>query len=194
MYTLYTDKSEDFKCNIDVEGAKISDTQARLVLKNDTLNLMFEGKVSSDGTCVIPIKKLKNVLAEGTKGDVKLEVIAEDTYFTPWEDEFEVKTNKKVTVEVANDTTKSTIKESKIDIKVDIPRKVEKTSTKTTKKNHGKILSELLNKNGVTISNLKENTLKVNNLVEKYVKKFDVKENPSTLINQIIENLTKTQK
>jgi len=189
MYTLYTDKGEDFKCNIGVEGAKISDTQARLVLKNDNLNLLFEGKVSSDGTCTIPIKKLKNVLEEGTTGEIKLEVIAEDTYFTPWEDEFEVKTNKKVTVEVANDTTKASIKETKININVDVPQKVKKTPSKTTKKNHGKILSELLSKNGVTISNLKENTLKINNLVGKYVKKFDVKEDPSTLINQIIENL-----
>ena len=191
MYTLYTDKGEDFKCNIGVEGAKISDTQARLVLKNDNINLLFEGKVSSDGTCTIPIKKLKNILEEGTTGEIKLEVIAEDTYFTPWEDEFEVKTNKRVTVEVANDTTKSSIKETKININVDVPQKVKKTPNKPTNKNHGKILSELLTKNGVTLNNLKENTLKVNNLVEKYVRKFDVKEDPSTLINQIIENLTK---
>jgi len=200
MYTLYTDKGEDFKCNIGVEGAKISDTKARLVLKNDNLNLLFEGKVLSDGTCVIPIKKLKNILDEGTTGEISLEVIAEDTFFTPWEDEFEVKTNKKITVEVANDTTKSTLKESKIDIKVSIPEKSiyskviksNKTQDKDNK-NHGKIISELLSKKGVNIYNLKNNISTINSLVEGYIKKFDVKEPSTTLINQIIENLTQNQ-
>lgn len=189
MYTLYTDKGEDFKCNIGVEGAKISNTQARLVLKSDNINLLFEGKVSSDGTCTIPIKRLKDVLEEGTKGDIKLEVIAEDTFFTPWEDKFEVKTNKKVTVEVANDTSKSPIKESKVNIKVDIPTPT-KQPVQKTEKNHGKILSELLVKHGVTLKNLPKNTLKVNNITEKYIKKFGVKEDPQHLIEQILKYLT----
>ena len=153
MYTLYTDRGEDFKCNIGVEGAKISETDARLVLKNDNLNLLFEGKVSSDGTCTIPIKKLKNVLEEGTTGEITLEVITEDTFFVPWTDEFEVKTNKKITVEVAGDSSKSTLKESRVEVMVDIPKqKLQPKSNPTRKdKNHGRVISEILQKKGVNI-------------------------------------------
>ena len=123
MYTLYTDKSEDFKCNIGVEGADISKTTARLVLENNNVNLMFEGTVDKSGNCIIPIKKLKNILPEGIEGRMKLEVVADDTFFSPWEDSFLVKVNKRVTVEVANDTRKSTIKETKIKVQVSEQKK-----------------------------------------------------------------------
>jgi hypothetical protein len=193
MYTLYTDKSEDFKCNIGVEGANISDTQARLVLKSDTINLMFEGKVSSNGDCTIPIKKLKKLLSEGTTGDIKLEVIAEDTFFSPWEDEFEVKTNKKVTVEVQNGNAKETIKESRIRVKVTAPQKV--TQPKHVEKaslsevNHGHILAQLLGKKGINLDNLTENVSTVSNLTEKYINKYKVKESQDSLITEIINQL-----
>lgn len=193
MYTLYTDKGEDFKCNIDVEGAKLSDTQARLVLKNKDLNLLFEGKISSDGSCLIPIKKLKDVLEEGTKGDMKLEVIAEGTYFSPWEDEFEVKTNKKVTVEVANDPTKTPIKENKIGVKVRVPSKTYSSMKEKPQTSHGKVISELLQKKGININNLDKKSNEVNVLIEKYISKFNINEDPKHLIEQIIENLTKNK-
>ena len=80
MYTLYTDKSEDFKCNIGVEGADITNTHARLVLENSTMNILFEGKVNKSGDCVIPIKKLKHILPEGVGGKLKLEVKCILTY------------------------------------------------------------------------------------------------------------------
>ena len=117
MYTLYTDKIENFKCSIDVEGASLSETDVRLVLQSDKLNLLYEGTIDANGTCNIPIDKLKNILKEGTEGTMRLEVIAEDTFFSPWEDSFTVETNKKVTVEVLS-STKSPIKESAIKVKV----------------------------------------------------------------------------
>lgn len=186
MYTLYTDKTEDFKCNIGVEGAKISDTKARLVLKNNTVDLLFEGKVHSDGTCVVPIKKLKNILEEGTEGNIRLEVIAEDTFFSPWEDEFTVKTNKKVTVEVANKTTENVIRENKISIDVDINSQQET--------NHGKVIADLLLENNITLLNLKDNIKTVQKVVEIYTKKHQIKAESNIIIDQIIENLTKTLK
>ena len=48
---------------------------------------------------------------------LKLEVIAEDTYFTPWESNFEVDTAKKVQVEVKSQQG-NIIKEGKPSIKV----------------------------------------------------------------------------
>lgn len=195
MYTLYIDKSEDFKCNIDVQGASLTNTFARLVLENKNINLLFEGTVSKDGTCIIPIKKLKNILPEGTEGKMKLEVVADDTYFSPWEDDFSVKVNKRVTVEVANDS-RETIKENKINVQIsglEKRNKIEKPKSKvikeTVKKSHSKVISEVLGKHGVTLDNINEHHNKVQKLVQSYIKKHNIKEDIKLLMNEIIINL-----
>ena len=78
MYTFYTDKQEVFECNLDLEGAKLIDSKARLVLESENYNLLFYGKINENGKCEIPVKRLKNLLSEMDSGKVKLEVIAED--------------------------------------------------------------------------------------------------------------------
>lgn len=190
MYTLYTDKSENFKCNIGVEGANISQTQARLVLENKDLNLLFEGKINSDGSCVIPIKQLKNILQEGSKGKMRLEVIAEDTFFSPWEDDFNVKTNKKVTVEVESDDSKQQIKETQIRVEVIKPDNIKSNNSKT-KPSHGKLISELLNRKGIRLNNINnEAKLKVaTNLIEKYIRRYNVEADTKYLMTEILDNL-----
>jgi hypothetical protein len=97
-FAVYKDKTESFSCDVSVEGAKISETKARLILESDDWTLMFEGDIDRNGKCNIPIKKL-NILEEGSVGKIRLEVIAENTVFTPWEDDFKVKVSKKVTVQ-----------------------------------------------------------------------------------------------
>jgi hypothetical protein len=99
FYAVYKDKSENFSCDVLVEGASINDTQARLILESDDWTLMFEGDIDRNGKCTIPIKKL-NILNEGTMGRIRLEVIADNTVFIPWEDDFKVKMSKRVTVQV----------------------------------------------------------------------------------------------
>ena len=96
-YKVYNDKSETFSCDIELEGANLKDTEVRLILESDNWNLMFPGEIDSSGKVTIPIRKL-NLFEEGTKGKIKMEVIAEGTVFTPWEDTFEVKMSKKVMV------------------------------------------------------------------------------------------------
>lgn len=194
MYTLYTDKSEDFKCNIGVEGADITNTHARLVLENSTMNILFEGRVDKNGDCVIPIKKLKHILPEGVEGNLKLEVIADDTYFSPWEDNFIVKVNKRVTVEVTNDTRKNKIEENKINIQVTGINSPKKQAPKKTvqvqrKKTHSEIMSEILDKKGITLSNFSKNINTVQPLVEKYIRRYKVNQSPDSLLNEIIINL-----
>lgn len=193
MYTLYTDKSEDFKCNIGVEGADITNTHARLVLENSTMNILFEGKVNKNGDCVIPIKKLKHILPEGVEGKLKLEVIADDTYFSPWEDNFIVKVNKRVTVEVANDTRKNKIEENKINIQVtgiNSPKQTPKKTVKVErKKTHSDIMAEILDKKGVTLSNFSKHIHTIQPLVEKYIKRYKVNQSADSLLNEIIINL-----
>ena len=45
---------------------------------------------------IIPIKKLRGLLDESIKGSMKLEVIAEDVYFQPWQSEFVVETARRI--------------------------------------------------------------------------------------------------
>ena len=102
MYKLYTDKTELFECTIKLEGASISKSKVRLVVESTDLNLLFPGKIDTDGKCTIPVSKLKGLLDENTQGNIKLEVIADDVYFTPWESNFIIETSKKLTVEVTS--------------------------------------------------------------------------------------------
>ena len=106
MYKLFTDKSELFECDIKIEGSSISKSKARLVVETNDYSLMFNGKISSDGKCQIPIRKLKGLIDENSKGNIRLEVIAEDTYFTPWKSNFEISASKKVTVEIKSQSNK----------------------------------------------------------------------------------------
>ena len=116
MYKLFTDKSELFECDIKLQGASLKKSKARLVVETQDYSLMFNGSISKGGKCEIPIRKLKGLIDEDTTGNIRLEVIAEDTFFTPWESDFEVETSKKVTVEVKSQTTKKPIIEAKVKI------------------------------------------------------------------------------
>ena len=62
---------------------------------------MFKGSIQSNGECEVIIPKTKNFLSEGSIGSMRLEVIADDVYFEPWASDFSVVTNKKVTVQIA---------------------------------------------------------------------------------------------
>lgn len=181
MYTFYTDKTEIFECNISLQGAKLTDSKARLILESDDYNLVFYGQITKDGKCTIPVKKLKSVLSENTKGKVKLEVIAEDTYFEPWSDEFDVETSKKVQVEVKSSSKKPIVESAEKKIKVTVNNNLD---------NITKEFISLLNRGKITIFNLKENKQLVNKigslLVEKH--KLNEKDIP-LLINNVIQKL-----
>ena len=118
MYTLFTDKTELFECDIKLQGASLNKSRARLVVETPEYSLLFKGIINSKGKCEIPIRKLKGLIDENTKGNIRLEVIAEDTYFTPWESDFEVETSKKVTVEVKSQQNKKPILETKVKVKL----------------------------------------------------------------------------
>ena len=57
------------------------------------------------------------MLKEG--GEMKLEVIADDMYFNPWNSNFELKKSKNITVEVKQPTT-NVIKENKAKVIVNV--------------------------------------------------------------------------
>jgi hypothetical protein len=100
-YNLYTDKANKFNCNIEIEGTSLAKSKVRLVIETDEMSYMFNGKIENTGICEVNIPKTKHFLPEGTKGNMRLEVIADDVYFEPWSSDFNVKTNKKVNVVVA---------------------------------------------------------------------------------------------
>jgi hypothetical protein len=98
MYPLYSDKPNLFECQIQLEGCSLNDASARLIIESNQNSLVFTGEIDNNGACLIPVKKLKGLVSEN--GEMKLEVIADDMYFSPWESEYQLKQSKKVTVEV----------------------------------------------------------------------------------------------
>ena len=116
MYTLYSDKKNIFECDIQLEGASLSQAFARVIIEGDDLNLIFNGTINNDGYCKIEMPKL-NVM-EGN-GNMKLEVIADDMYFNPWDSSYELKKSKSVKVEVRQ-PTQDVITETKAKVKVNV--------------------------------------------------------------------------
>ena len=184
MYKLFTDKSELFECDIKLEGASLSKSKARLVVETSDYSLLFDGSISSNGKCEIPIRKLKGLIDENTTGNIRLEVIAEDTYFTPWESDFEVDASKKVTVEVKSQQTKKPILETKVKVKV----KNEKPTI--TEKQHVINLFKLLIKEDINVDNISFKRNELNNIVATYLKENTVK-NTGKVIDGVLKVLEK---
>jgi hypothetical protein len=97
LYKIFRDKEENFTCEIEVDGANLENTNVRLMFETKDWNIFIDGTIDSNGNVKIPIKKM-SIFNEGVKGSIRMEVIADNTLFIPWEDEFEVKMSKKVTL------------------------------------------------------------------------------------------------
>ena len=127
MYTLYSDKKNIFECDIQLEGASLSQAFARVIIEGDGLNLVFNGTITNDGYCKIEMPKL-NVM-EGN-GNMKLEVIADDMYFNPWDSSYELKKSKSIKVEVRQ-PTQDVITETKAKVKVNVVNEQKEVKTPT---------------------------------------------------------------
>ena len=135
-YKLYTDKANKFNCNIEVEGTSLAKSQVRLVIESDEMTYMFKGSIQSNGECEVTIPKTKSFLSEGTIGNMRLEVIADDVYFEPWSSDFSVATNKKVTVQIAEQ------EEDKPKMKVQVAEKKEEPKVEKPKVQESKIVKK----------------------------------------------------
>ena len=184
MYKLFTDKTELFECSISLEGASLKKSKARLVVETQDYSLLFDGTISKGGKCEIPIRKLKGLIDEDTTGNIRLEVIAEDTYFTPWESDFEVDASKKVTVEVKSQTTKKPIVETKVKVEVKNERPT------NTEKEHVVNLLKLLIKEDINIDNISYKRNKLNNIVATYLKENTVN-NTNKVMGGVLRYLEK---
>lgn len=182
MYKLFTDKAEIFECDIKLEGASLSQSKARLIVETNDYSLMFNGSIDSSGKCAIPIRKLKGLVDESTSGNIRLEVIAEDTLFTPWESDFEIAASKKVTVEVKSQNSKP-ILETKVKVSV-------KKEITLTERDHVVNLFKLLINEDINIDNISIKRNKLNNIVGTYLKGKDIND-PNKIIGGVIKALSK---
>ena len=183
MYKLYTDKQETFECDLYLEGADLKNSSARILVETKDLTLLFPGKINEDGYCKVPIKKLKGLLDEKTEGNIKLEVIAEDTLIEPWQSEFVVETSKKVTVEVKSQGNKKPIRESsKPQVKI------------KNVKNHFNPINEMtkiLKNKGITLSKVIQNKKTIAPILENYSTKVNYKGGTKKFIKEVINKLSK---
>ena len=189
MYKLFTDKTELFECDIKLEGASLKDSQARLLIESENLNLIFKGTITSDGKCTIPVRKLKGLLDEDISGDIKLEVIAEDTYFVPWESKFTVDTSKKITVEVKSQQSTDVLMESKPKVSVS---KVKNDVISLHEREHIIKILRLLIKEDINLKNLSIKKDKLNNIIGTYLQKNDITSfQKEPIIEGVLKGLSK---
>ena len=172
MYKLYTDKIENFEAKIKLEGASLKKSTARLVIESEDFDLMFKGTISKSGKVKIPVKRLRGLLDENIRGNLKLEIIAEDTYFIPWESKFEIETKKKVTVEVKSQT-KPLLESTKPRVRVN---RVKKGKITVSERQHVINIMKLLIKENINIKNLKMRKNKLNNIIAVYQQKNPINE------------------
>ena len=183
-YKLYTDKQETFECDLFLEGADLKNSSARILVETKDLTLLFPGTITKDGNCKVHIKKLKGLLDEKTEGNIKLEVIAEDTLIEPWQSNFVVSTSKKVTVEVKSQGNKKPIKEvsSKPQVKI------------KNIKNHSNPINEIvefLKENNITLQKVLKDKKRIVSILENYSNKIEYKGGTKKFIREVIKKLPK---
>jgi len=172
-YKLYLDKNNTFECDIQLHGASINNSFARVILESKDISYIFSGSIDGEGHCSVDINKLKNLFKNNDIGTMKLEVIAEDIYFNPWNSEFLIDQSKKAEV---------VIKEQKEDVKpiinvsVKIPQKsiIEPIPTK-----------EIVNET------IKNPTVPTNKKIDRYESKKDTHHNDNIFTLQDLKKILK---
>ena len=191
MYKLFTDKTEVFECDIKLSGASLDKSNVRLVVESDQVNLLFKGKIDSNGKCKVPVKRLSGLLGESTTGTLRLEVIADDTFFTPWESDFIVETSKKVTVEVKSQNKNQIVETKKPQMKV-IGIKNNPASKQISESRHILNIMKMMVKENITLKNIPKKKNTINKIIESYIKQNPLTESKQKrIINGIVKVLSK---
>ncbi len=108
MLKFNKNKKQTFECKVEIEGADYTKTRPRLVLSptGDNKHIFFEGKIDA-GTC-------KVIIPEGLEiarnGEVVLEVLVDNTMFTPWKSTYEMLVESVKVNEVAIKKNEPTVK------------------------------------------------------------------------------------
>ena len=170
MYRLFLDKENNFECNIKIQGAPIDKTVVRLVVESSSGNVIYPGKINSDGICSVKVHNLKTFLNESSTGNIKLEVIADNTYFVPWTSEYVTDVDKKVEVSFNKDK-KEDIEEQKTILveEVQVNKQEIKSITKKDILRESKDIVKILLKNNInTVKKIHENKTKVIRLIKEH--------------------------
>ena len=166
QYKVYTDKQENFICEINLTGASLTNAKSRIIVSSDVVNIMFEGKVDSSGKCTVPIKKLQGLLPEGTTGDIK----------------FIVEASKKITVEVKSQS-QEVIQESKPKMEVIV---------ETDKKTHVVNILREIKKQKITLKNIDQKRDDLTEIITNYQSSFTLTEQEkSYIISKVLKALEK---
>lgn len=182
-FTVYTDKATEFDFKVEIEGASLSDARARLVFENvQDGNYVLDGKVNKDGTAFVSIPKLKGLLEDNHAGNMRLEMIVEDSFFEPWSGTYNVKASKKVMVSETSADRPKPVEPSKPRMKITI-----NSANKSPYDLHIESVAESLIDEGITPKTLlkKRNKSYLFTLVEAEFNK-DMKELDSKVILQDI--------
>ena len=123
-------------------------------------------------------------MGENTTGDIKLEVIAEDTLIEPWQSDFVVETAKKVTVEVKSQ------KESKPQIKESTKPQVKVKSVKNYTNPVNQMVNVLI-KNDITINEVLQNKQKIAPILKNYANTINYQGGTQKFIKKVINKLAK---
>jgi len=115
MYKLLKDKSNEFQCEIKLEGTSANGAKVRLFLEADGCEYSFNGQINGD-KCTVAMGKLKKFQNLLEHGKIRLEIVADDTLFTPYESTYQLEEERKVTVEVVQPDT--TAKKPMVEVKV----------------------------------------------------------------------------
>ena len=189
MYKLYTDKTETLEAKVKVTGAPTGKIRCRLFAESDQWTLSFSGNVSKDGTCRVDIPAVSHILKEGQSGKLFLEVIADDTVFTVWEDSFIVEVHKSVKLESV-EIKQSTDNKPKVSI---VESKVKKDKFNTLP--ISRKLCKFLLKENIDIKELKNRKLETALIVGGFLENNNIpQEHYSSVITESVNILSKIKK
>ena len=168
-YILYTDRKENFSCDIALEGAKLNESLARIILETKDINYVFNGSIDASGKCEIPIRALKGLMDVRDSGNMVLEVVADDTYFRPWESNFIVDAHTKLEVKINEQSQPAKPKiQVSVNSKKDIIKEEKPKPKKITIAEAVKDMSNILGKNKISKKNFNKNKTKAQKLFVEY--------------------------
>jgi hypothetical protein len=172
MYTITLDTAKNFECTLKIQGASLNKSKVNLVIESNDMDIRCRGTITEKGKVSIPVKKLKGILEENSKGKMYLEVIAEDSYFTPYKTDYITEVSKKVNL--------------KENVKI---TEVNQTVTADVTTNHPENIINILKENNVDIFNISHKS-KSTQLIQSYIVKNNIKkEEYNKLMEQILSQL-----
>lgn len=172
MYIITLDTAKNFECTLKIQGASLNKSKVNLVIESNDMDIRCRGTITEKGKVSIPVKKLKGILEENSKGKMYLEVIAEDSYFTPYKTDYITELSKKVNL--------------KENVKI---TEVNQTVIADVTTNHPENIINILKENNVDIFNISHKS-KSTQLIQSYIVKNNIKkEEYNKLMEQILSQL-----